>query len=448
MYWIVFLLIVLGVTVTFVILQRYTQNKTLWITDMSATIWFSVLPEQFEIIKQIIEEYNNTLPKNTGIVVVGVNFDSEESLIDRLEDSMYTFSTIQVPDMIFLSEQSLKKLHRKKLVITADKDKPEFKIFPIMASVDVAYINTKRFQNIKRYAKKRENFPDLEDSSLSTFDDLEKAANVYTRVQIDENLVKSDGIKPFLTVNSLNRFFATAFMQLGGDTKNISATPDIFYKVWRFIVKCSLLGYLVVVDEDKQFFNKIDTVKSPVVLGVYAKNNYVIADYPKIAESVKKILPITQYGMSFVSKPMNDTKKSILTYFCDWFVQQQKNVELSVYYGCLPIMNDTVNTSKEVIDESISLFALNIDMEEAELSRITKRAEIVRTQYESADSVIDYNVFNEEVIGNIVSKMSDYIAACQHRLDHTIDYDNPDEDTVGTMYSRKAFDNWVNYFDL
>ncbi|MBE7065398.1 MAG: hypothetical protein E7384_06265 [Ruminococcaceae bacterium] len=448
MYWMVFLLIFLGIIVTFVIIQRYTQNKTLWITDMSATIWFSVRSEQFELITKLIEEYNQTLPKSTGVVVVGVNFETEDMLIERLEDSFYTFSTVQVPDMIFLSEKSLKKLYDRKLVLSAEKDDPEFRMFPVMASVDMMYTNTKRVKSMIKYTQKTESFDELPEDVLENTEGLLKASDVYTRIQVEEHLIKSDGAKPFITINSLERFFVTSYMQLGGDLKSSSTNYDAFYKVWRYIVKGLLLKYISVVPEKRQFFNKIDTVKSPVAIGSYSKEGYELSEYPMFEGSVRKIVPVTKYGLSFVTKRMHDTKKSILTYFGDWLVQQQRNVELAVYFGYLPIINEKISTDEVFIKETISLFAMNIDFDQDDTERIANRCEFVTSYYESADGIIDFDVFDDERVNKIVSRILDYVDACSHKLDSDIDYKDPDNDTVGTMYARKAFDNWVNYFDL
>lgn len=448
MYWMVFLLIFLGITVAFIILQRYTQNKTLWITDMSAVIWFSVPPHQFELIKKLIDEYNRTLPKSTGVVVVGVNFESESMLIERLEDSFYTFSSVQVPDMIFLSERSLEKLYKKKFVLSADKDDATFKMFPMMASMDMMYVNMKRFDSMKKYIQKNPELPELDDSILSTLEGIEKAADVYTRIQIEENLLKNDGVKPFVTINSLNKFFITVYMQLGGECKTLQRDYDAFYKVWKFIVKGILLGYIAVIPEKKQFFNKMDTVKSPVAIGYYTKESYRMSEYPCFEGSGKVIVPLTKYGMAFVTKRMHDTKKSVLTYFGDWLIQQSKNSEIAVFCNCLPIVNGSVSTDKEPLQDAISQFALDVDIEEDTVEKLNQRSDLIVSVYTHADEVIDYNQFDDEHVEKIVSKILDYTDACRVKLDNAIDYENPDSDVVGNMYARKAFDNWVNFFDL
>jgi len=449
MYWMIILLILLGITVAFIILQRYMQNKTLWITDMSATIWFSVSPERFELIKQLIDEYNQTLPKNTGVVVVGVNFETEDMLFERLEDSFYTFSTVQVPDMIFLSEQSLRRLYEKKFVLSLEKDDTEFRMFPVMASIDMMYINTKRFENMQKYIQKNPDiFTEINYESLCDYDGLSRAADAYTRIQVNENLLRDDGVKPFITVNSLNRLFAVSYMQLGGDLKSVFRDYDVFYKVWRFIVKGILLGYIAVIPEKRQFFNKMDTVKSPVAIGCYLKEHYKMAEYPRFEGAERKVVAVTKYGMSFVVKRMHDTKKSVLSYFGDWFVQQSKNSELAFYCDCLPIINDKISTDKELLKETISLFAMNVDLEEDAVERIAKRMETVVSCFNDADEVADSILFTDEFVEKVVAKINDYVDACRHKLDAGIDYNNPDDDIVGTMYARKAFDNWVNYFDL
>lgn len=448
MYWMVFLLICLGVTVAFVIMQRYTQSKTLWITDMSAVIWFSIPNEHFFSIKCLIDEYNQTLPKSTGVVIVPVNFSTEDELVERLEDSFYTFSSVQVPDMIFLSDSGLKKLYRKNLVYSADNNSDEFKMFSMIASVDVMYVNEKRIEAMKAFLEKNPEMSDFDESLLFDFDGLMKAADYYVRIQIDENSVRSEELKPFITVNSLNRLFVTGYMQLGGECKLHNYDYDAFYKVWHFIVKGLLLGYIVVIPEKRQFFNKMDTLKSPVALGYYYKNSYKTFEYPRYSTAVRTIAPTTKYGLSFVAKDMNAAKKSVLSNFISWFTEQSKNIDFAVSCNCLPIVDGNIVTDKEPLQDIINSIALDIDSEDETIDVLQNRVDTLTSFYSDADVKVGDKFFNDDHVEKIVSKILDYVEACSMRLDSGIDYKDPDNDVVGTMYSRKSFDNWVNYFDL
>lgn len=448
MYWTVSLLIALGVVVIFVIMHRYTQNKTLWITDMSANIWFSLPSEHFYRVKALVEEFNQTLPKSTGVVVVPVNFSSEDDLVERLEDSFYTFSTSQVPDMLFLSDSSMKRLYRKKFVYNADSNADDFRMFSVMSSIDLMYVNEKRLEAIKNLVAKNPEITDFDENMINDFDGLMKAADIYMRIQLDDSLSRSEDLHPFITVNSLNKLFVTGYMQLGGECKLNQYNYDAFYRVWHFIVKGLLLGYIVVIPEKKQYFNRMDTLKSPVALGYYYKNSYKTVKYPCYTDAVNNIAPVTKYGLSFVAKDMNSAKRSVLSNFIEWFMTNSKNIDLGISCGCLPLVDGKMVSDKNRLDDFINAVALDIDSELDHINVLHNRVDTLTSALSDSDIQVGDKLFTDDQVEKIVNKILDYVDACSSRLDTGIDYKDPDNDVVGTMYSRKAFDNWVNYFDL
>ncbi len=336
---------------------------------VTLTLWHNYGGQMKETMDSMIDEFNETVGSEKGIIISVTSISSSDALHEKLV--MIANDDPGAPKMPDIATSN-----PKTAVILADKGllanlKDQFSeeelsayiprfleegmlgtenlyIFPTAKSTEVIFLNKTVFQ---RFAT--DTGASYED--LSTFEGLADTAALYydwTDAQTPD--IKNDG-KAFYHSDSLFNLTQVGCRQLGVDfvkDNKLDYSTEAFHKVWSFFYDSAVRGHFAIFDGYASDLTKTGEIIcstgstagvlffDPVV--TYPNNTtenveLMILPYP-IFEGGEKIA--MQRGSGMIVSKSDETKAYASGLFLKWFTSPENNLRFVASTGYLPVTND------------------------------------------------------------------------------------------------------------
>ncbi len=339
---------------------------------VTLTMWHNYGGQMQNTMDQLIEEFNNTVGREQGIIVsvtsISAFKDVEEKLRMIAEGDP---GAPEMPDMtpayprnaMLLSERGL-ITELDGLFTDAELDTylPQFieegrlpdgklYVFPFAKSTEVLFVNKTLFD---RFAEDTGVTLDM----LETFEGLSQAAVKYA------DWTEGDG-RFFYTADSWFNLAMVGMAQMGGELvepERLRTDAESFLRIWDFCAEPALAGGFAVVDGYSSDLSKTGEIicSTGSTAGIlfygnsvtYADNTteqveYVILPYPTFEGGEKIAL---QRGSGLVVAKSTPEKEYAAAVFLKWFTRPAQNMKLVSSTGYLPVTKEAFekNMSEEM----------------------------------------------------------------------------------------------------
>ena len=336
---------------------------------VTLTLWHNYGGQMKETMDSMVDEFNETLGKEKGIIINVTSISSSNALHEKL--AMIANGDAGAPEM-----PDIATANPKTAVILAEKDlladlREQFSqkeidayiprfieegtlgtdhlyIFPTAKSTEVTFLNKTVFD---RFSKDTGASYD----DLYTFEGLVETAALYydwTDAQTPE--IPGDG-KSFYHSDSLFNLTQIGCRQLGTDLireNRLDYSSDAFHKVWNLFFDSAVRGHFAVFDGyASDLFKTGEIICStgstagvlffdPVV--TYADNStenveLMILPYPTFEGGQKVAM---QRGGGMIVSKSDETKTYAAGIFLKWFTQPENNLRFVASTGYLPVTEE------------------------------------------------------------------------------------------------------------
>lgn len=359
----VFLCIVLGISMQTGCRNEHGLNPK---NPVTLTLWHNYGAQMKETMDSMVDEFNETLGSEKGIIINVTSISSSDALHEKLvmiangdpgAPEMPDITTSNPKTAIILAEKGLltdltdlftsKELaaYIPRFIEEGLLGSDQLYIFPTAKSTEVMFLNKTVFD---RFSK--DTGAAYED--LSTFEGIAETAAVYydwTDAQTPDT--PNDG-KAFYHSDSLFNLTQIGCRQLGDhfiDHELPDYSSDAFRKVWNFYFSSAVKGHFAVFDGyASDLFKTGDIICStgstagvlffdPVV--TYADNStenveLMILPYPIFSGGNKLAM---QRGSGMIISKTDDKRAYAAGIFLKWFTSPENNLRFVASTGYLPV---------------------------------------------------------------------------------------------------------------
>lgn len=353
---------------------------------VSITIWHYYNGMQKQTFDQIVNEFNETVGNEQGIVVTAYTQGSINDLISNVLDSInHKVGSQETPDVFAAYADTAYEVHKKGLAADisqylSDEEKAQYvpayieegsfdnngtlQLFPIAKSTEVLVLNQTDWNKFASATGASEN-------DLATWEGVAKTAKAYYEWTDRQTPAPNDG-KAFFGRDAMANYILIGCKQLGeelfqvNDGKaTIQPNKEIFRRLWDNYYVPYVNGYYTA----KGRFRSDDAKTGDLIAlvgstsgSLYFPNDVTVADgssYP--IES--KVLPLpnfegtdpvaVQQGAGMMVMKSNSQKEYAATLFLKWFTEKENNLSFSAGSGYLPVKTDSNqwDAVQKMIDE-------------------------------------------------------------------------------------------------
>lgn len=368
---------------------------------VTLTLWHNYGGQLKETMDEMIDEFNETIGAENGIIISVTSISGSSTLHDKLTMAANGDpGAPSLPDITTLYPKTALILFDKGLL--ADLNQyftsqelsayiPEFLqegkinndglyVFPTAKSTEVLFVNKTLFE---RFAKAT----GAKIQDLQTIEGIMKTADLY--YQWTDQLtpdVENDG-KMFFISDSLFNFSLIGCQQLGEDLMNegkLHFDSPSYFRIWESYFKPAVLGQTTIFDGYATDLAKTGDILcstgstagvsffSPTV--TYADNTsdlveLVVLPYP-IFEGGKKIAIQRGAGMGVIKSTKE--KEDAASIFLKWFTSPENNLRFVSSTGYLPV-------TKEAFGELMSMEIDNISNDS--IKKLLQASKVMQDEY-------------------------------------------------------------------
>jgi multiple sugar transport system substrate-binding protein len=365
---------------------------------ITLTLWHNYGGQMMETMDSMVDEFNETLGKDKGIILNVTSISSSNALHEKLAmiangdpgaPEMPDITTANPKTAIVLAEKGLltdlnslfseKELEAyiPRFLEEGNLGTESLFIFPIAKSTEVTFLNKTVFDRFSKDAG-------VTYHDLSTFEGLaETAALYYNWTDAKTPAIPDDG-KAFYHADSLFNYTQVGCRQLGTGfvgEDSLDYSSEEFKRVWGLFNNSAVQGYFTIYDGyASDLFKTGDIICStgstagvlffdPVV--TYPDNTtenveLMILPYP-VFEGGEKVA--VQRGSGMIVSSSDETKAYAAGIFLKWFTSPENNLRFVSSTGYLPVTKDAFGDimTKEIDliqDENVkSLLRTSIKMQ-------------------------------------------------------------------------------------
>ncbi len=365
---------------------------------VTLTLWHNYGGQMMETMDSMVDEFNETLGEEKGIILNVTSISSSSALHEKLAmiangdpgaPEMPDITTANPKTAILLANKGLltdlnKLFSKKELEAYLPRFLEEgtlgtesLYVFPIAKSTEVTFLNKTVFDRLSEDTGVSYN-------DLSTFEGLaETAALYYEWTDAKTPAVPGDG-KAFYHTDSLFNYTQIGCRQLGSEfvrEDRLEYASEEFQRVWSLFYNSAIQGHFAVYDGyASDLFKTGDIICStgstagvlffdPVV--TYSDNStdhveLMILPYPVFEKGEKVAI---QRGGGMIVSSSDETKAYAAGIFLKWFTSPENNLRFVSSTGYLPVTKDAFGDimTKEIQtiqDENIrSLLRTSIKMQ-------------------------------------------------------------------------------------
>jgi multiple sugar transport system substrate-binding protein len=340
---------------------------------ITLTLWHNYGGQMKNSMDEMVDEFNETLGKEKGIVLNVTSISSSATLHEKLTMAANGDPGVPaLPDITTAYPKTALRLKEKDLLVDLNEyfttkelsayipqfleegklDDDGLYVFPAAKSTEVLFVNTTIFNKFSRDTGVK-----LKD--LETFEGIIRTAELYHQWS---------GGKMFYMADSLFNFTQVGYRQLDGalfkDGKMDLSNP-YFGRIWNCLYEPGVLGYVAIFDGYASDLAKTGDIvcSTGSTAGVvffspnvtYEDNttepaNLAILPYPTF-EGGKKIAIQRGSGMCVIKS--NKEKEYGASVFLKWFTSPENNLRFVSSTGYLPVTEDA-------FDKMLSLKVDNI----------------------------------------------------------------------------------------
>lgn len=359
---------------------------------ITLTVWHYYNGAQLQEFDDLVDEFNETVGEQKGIIIESVSQGSVNGLISALldasdaDDGSFPDIYATYADTAYMLDKAGRVADLSGYLTAAEKNsyvsayfdegafnsKDEIKIFPTAKSTESLFLNYTAWQNFAAATGASED-------SLKTWEGLtEVAQNYYNWTDSLTPDVEGDG-KAFFGRDAVENYILIGSMQLGFEifevlNGNVTFNIDenAFRKLWQNYYVPYINGYFT----NKGRFSS-DDMKTGDIVAFIGSTTSVTYMPTEVYEEGKapylmdaKILPLpnfagtrpyaVQQGAGMAVNKMTRTRELAAATFLKWFTESSRSLAFSVNSGYLPVKDDVNNTA--AIDEAFKNYDFdNID---------------------------------------------------------------------------------------
>lgn len=441
--------------------------------DVSLEIWHYYNGAQKLAFDESINEFNETVGLEKGIIIEAYSQGNIEQLEEKIiESANKELESIDMPDMVTVYSETALNLDNREFVINLEEyltneeieeymesyiqegrlgNNGELKIFPTAKSTEVLMLNKTDWD---KFAKAT----DVSMEDLNTWEGIREIAELYYNwtksLSEDEN-----GGKAFFGRDALANYILVGSKQLGDemfqvqdDGVEVNLNYNSIKRIWDNYYIPYISGYYTSYGKfssDDAKIGKIIALVGSTTGATYFPKNVTIDDndsYP--IELV--ILPLpnfkdtdliaVQQGAGMVVIKSTKTKERAAVEFLKWFTEAERNLEFSIKTGYLPVKKSAYNrkefmddfqceASEELVDKSKCVIPLAMEqMQEYEL--------YFSTSFENGFETREF--LASELENKSKSDREKVIQLIEEGLSH--------KEAVDQFTSNEKFDEWFEEF--
>ncbi len=435
------------------------------------SVWTYYTDEQKSRFDTLIDEFNQTVGKDKGIVVKQEAFGSSSELDDYLISSVKgNAGSYDMPNMFITYRGIDNKIREYKKLIDfydyysdeeLDKYVDEFvemgvvkseegkslNMFPLVKSTSIMMINSSDFDKLKKEI-------DVDYSDLNTYEGLIELASKYYEYTDGLTEKANDG-RALFGVDSVKNYFLIAVRSLEGDFLReedgkvvAHLSKEVARKIWDTYYIPMVKGYFT--KESKYATQDIKVGNALISLGSTAGTLY-FPEQKFINDTAynidMKIMPTPyledgerffalQGGGIFAFDNGEETNKACIE-FLKWITEPQVNTSFAIESGYLPVSKEAF--SKEFIEKYI---------EDNDLSENTKKTFMgAYEQYHGMKGYAHEPIKGYQDIRTVIGDEFDKFTRNDARIVRERLENGEDRDAVLEKYlSDEYFDNWYKSF--
>ena len=381
---------------------------------VTITMWHNFGGQMQQSMDVLVDEYNNTIGKDKGIIISVVSIAAFKDIENSLQliangdpgaPEMPDLTVAYPKTALFLLEEGLiapldeflspTELNAYLPQFIEEGRLPDNKlyVFPIAKSTEVLFVNKTLFD---RFAGS----VNLSLEDLTTFEGIAKASSAYAKWSDEQTPTVENDSASFYTADSWFNIALVGSAQLGDQfiEPNRLLLDNTSYKsVWDFTVQPAALGGHAITSSYSSDLSKTGEIicSTGSTAGIlfygdsvtYPDNTiesveFVVLPYPTFANGTKVAL---QRGAGMVVAKSNPVKEEAAVHFLKWLTQPDQNINFISMTGYLPVTKDAFEN--RLTDEMIKV----------ENSNIRQLLEVAITMFQEYDFLTapNYDAYDE-----------------------------------------------------
>lgn len=338
------------------------------------TLWHAYNAFAKAAFDQKIDDFNDTVGKEKGIIVEAYGYGNSDELNRALYDSAsHLIGSEPLPNLFIAYPDSAYRLEKIAPLVELDKYftsqeldlyRPEFlaegiweqgaspKMLPVAKSTELLFLNETDFERFSRDTG-------ITEKALETWEGLADVGRAY---------YEWSGGKPFMGVNGFNDFALMTAVQLGtepfqeeqGGGMGFFYPPETAKKVWEVCYVPHIMGWY-----KSSTFNQdgIKSGKLAAYIGSSAGAGYfpseVIVNEKRSYAVECRVLPypafegrdgyMTQRGANMGAFASDPAHEYAAAEFMKWFTQPEQNIGFAVSTGYIPVEKEALLSISELL---------------------------------------------------------------------------------------------------
>lgn len=349
---------------------------------ITLTLWHNYGGQMKETMDSMVDEFNETLGRENGIIIYVTSISSSEALHDKLTIAANgDFGAPDLPDISTSNPKTAVLLSKKDLLLDfteqfteeeLDTYVPRFieegmlgtdslYIFPTAKSTEILFLNKTLFD---RFAK----------DTGATYDDLRTfqgikntAALYYDWSDAQTPLIPNDG-KSFYHTDSLFNLAQVGCKQMGSEFitgESIDYSSISFKRIWDFYYPSAVKGHFSIYDGYASDLMKTGEIicSTGSTAGILFYNPMVtypdnttedielmLLPYPTFQDGEKIAI---QRGSGMIAIKSSEAKAHAQALFLKWFTRPENNLRFVASTGYLPVTREAYGKvmSREIENE-------------------------------------------------------------------------------------------------
>ncbi|MDL2218244.1 extracellular solute-binding protein [Christensenellaceae bacterium OttesenSCG-928-M15] len=343
------------------------------------TIWHTYVEQMGDAFHSLVDEFNNTVGAQQGIVIEVGSVSNSSELNERLLDAAEGMpGAVALPDIMLAYPQIAVLLAEKGLLadLGAYFSEAEFSLFvpqflnegklggetqyllPVAKSTEVLYLNRTLFDRFSAATG-------ADRSKLSTFEGIiALSAQYYEWTDAATPDILNDG-KAFYYPNDNFNFTMVGFAQLGKDFlsgERLNLQDPLFEKIWGSYFRPAVVGGVAIFDKFGNYIAMTgDTVcyTNTSAGAIYYPDSVTYADNTKedvvfevlpypVFEGGKKIAVQRGAGMCVLAAEAKREYAAAL--FLKWLTEPRQNLRMTSSMGYLPVTIEAFEQMRQMGD--------------------------------------------------------------------------------------------------
>lgn len=419
---------------------------------------------------KMVDEFNNTVGKNEGIIVEAFNQGSINELTDKIIDTANKkVGTSKMPDAFMAYPDTAYEIEKLDLLsdfnkyLTKDEideyieayvsegklyDKDKLRILPIAKSTEILMINKTDWD---KFAKETNaNIKEFE-----TWEGIATLAKQYYEWTDGKTEIENDG-KAFFGRDAMANYMIIGSKQLGEEIFNVkdgvlkvNINEKVMRKLWDNFYIPYINGYYGAYGR----FRSDDAKTGDIIALVGATSgaeyfpDSVIIDGGKSYEIDSMVLPIPKFkdtdgympqqGAGMVISKSDSKHEYAVTEFLKWFTEPDKNIAFSIKSGYLPV--------KKAANDSDIIQKIVKDNKELNISTKSQDAIFTAMDQEKMHNFYSNKAFNGGNKARDILEKSMIDKAQTDRKEIKIQLDNgiPKEEVIEKYDTDDNFKKWL-----